>query len=173
MPASAGQFFVGLDATTFSPRIQFGNTDDVYTFNYPPRLKFGYQWGLAGIEFNVLAPDETTKNVLGAPATVTVDTSYGVYLHLQEEWIYGRVGVTLLDTTFNRTVADQYEVTAPTVSLGLQHNFGRHFRINFGYTYMEGTANYPNNVAPPSGDGPISSPKFNYSGFELGFMVLF
>lgn len=167
-PASAGQFFVGLDATSLSPRVQFDNSNDTYTFNYPLRLKFGYFWNWAGLEFNVLSPDDATKNVLGAPTTVKVDTSYGVYLALQEDWLYGRLGVTWLDTTFTRTAVDSYEVIAPTVSFGIQHNFGKHYRMNLGYTYMEGTTSYPNNTV-----GSGSDPIFNYSGFEFGFNVLF
>jgi hypothetical protein len=174
-PASSGQFFIGSDATTFNARVQFGNTNNTYITDPILRVKFGYFWNWAGLEFNVLTPSEGTTDVLGFPTTFELGTSYGMYLALQQDWIYGRVGVTWLDTTLTRTGVDRYEITAPTISLGIQHNFGRHFRVNFGYTYIEGTGRYPNNTAPvpPGFSGSITDPTVNVSGFELGFNVLF
>lgn len=146
LPARAG-FFVGADYTGLGADVQTSNGSVLFTPLNPIRVRGGYSWGLAGLEFDYLSPsDHTTFFSPIGDTNFEIESGYGVYLNLQERWAYGRLGATWLNTKLTDTtsgITNTYTTFAPTIAIGVRYEFVTNFWVNLDYTWMEGKAEYP------------------------------
>lgn len=174
------EFFVGADATSLVGDIDWAGSNVYFKHDLTPvRVRAGYKGDFFGLEAHVYGKSDGDDTSNGYTTNLEIDTSYGLYLLMQERWVYGRLGVTWFDTYYTIydplnpgvvLVEDKDWIAMPTFTLGIEVPLGKHFAVNLDYTYAEGKAIYPNITA--SGPGLVA-PNMVISGPALGLTVKF
>lgn len=168
------QFFIGADATWLNSEIEWPDSQVYFDHEMTPvRLRLGYQGDFFGLEAHLYSKNDADAESNGFTTNLEFDTSYGLYLRMQEKWVYARLGVTWFDTYYTVyafNVTDRDVIAMPTVTLGFEVPLGEHIGINLDYTYAEGSAVYPNITAQGPG---LTDPNMVVTGPALGLTLKF
>lgn len=167
---ASAEFFVGADATSLKSYIDWSAPSIDQNFELTPaRLRLGYQGEFFGLEVRGYSNVDDTSTDNGFTDKLEIDTSYGIYLRMQEKWVYALVGATWFDTYYtdvNLGITDRDVIAMPTFALGLDIPLGKHLAVNVDYTYADGTANYTQITG-------FGSPTLRIQGPGLGLSLMF
>lgn len=163
LPARAG-WYIGADYTGLGAEVQWDNETPLFSPLNSVRLRAGYSWGMFGLEVDYLTSSDKTVDIQGGNYNFELENAVGAYLHIQQKFIYGRLGATWLNTKFTDVDGniipagsyDTYTTFAPTIAIGLQYEFIKNLWVNLDYTWMEGKVQYPSFTATGSGTKDIS-----------------
>jgi hypothetical protein len=174
------QFFIGADATWLNSEIEWPDSQVYFDHEMTPaRLRLGYQGDFFGLEAHIYSKNDDDAESNGFTTNLEFDTSYGLYLRMQEKWVYARLGVTWFDTYYSVydplnpgvvLVTDRDVIAMPTFTFGIEVPLGEHIGINLDYTYAEGTAVYPNITAQGPG---LTNPNMVVTGPAVGVTFKF
>ena len=174
------QYFIGADATYLVGDIDWAGSNVFFKHELTPvRVRAGYQGGFFGLEAHVYSKSDGDDTSNGYTTNLEIETSYGLYLRMQERWVYARLGVSWFDTHYTVydplnpgvvLATDRDMISMPTFTLGIEIPLGDNLAVNLDYTYAEGRAIYPNITATGPG---LDDPNMIISGPGLGLTMKF
>ena len=167
---ASAEFFIGADATSLKSYIDWSAPSIDQNFKLTPaRLRLGYQGEFFGLEIRGYSNVDDTSTDNGFTDKLEIDTSYGIYLRMQEKWVYALVGATWFDTYYtdvNLGITDRDVIAMPTFALGFDIPLGKNLAVNVDYTYADGNANYSQITG-------FGSPTLRIQGPGLGVTMKF
>jgi hypothetical protein len=161
--ASAGGFYLGVDAVPLSTTLDYGLTEDYSTVHM--RLKAGYEFlGFLAVEAHLYnAADDTTVDPWGDSFNFDTGRIIGIYIKPKTNFstanVYGLFGFSQWDTTYGPVGFPQFAVTDTVTMLGLgiggEFNLTKNLRFNAEAMIHGGTVNYSYNLPTAVGNGDL------------------
>jgi len=167
--ASAGQFYVGAQATTLTAYIDYGNGSESYNLD-PTRIELGWREPNFYWAIHILTSGhDTDQDIFGETFEMSLNTSYGIYLGLNYPNFYLGIGLQEFDTRYRDVtlngVTDKSNILTLGVQLGVQVEMVRNLFFYADFSAYGGTAKYPSYY--------FGNPDFSVYGFSGGIKYSF
>lgn len=165
--ASAGQFYVGAQATTLTAYLDYGNGSESYNLN-PTRIEVGWKEPTFYWAIHMLTSGrDTDVDIYGSTYEMKLDPSFGIFLGLNGPNYYVGFGLQNFDTTYrdvSTPFRDKSNILTLGVQLGLQHEMVPHLFLYVDFSAYTGKADYA---------GFIGNPDFTVRGLAGGIKYAF
>ena len=166
MPTAMSEYYVGVDYYAFNTSMK-NNTISTSFYGNQQRVRAGYRGDNVGFELDFLSNQDDT-NASGY-LNYKVGPALGAYVYLYNEWVYGKFGTLLTDSTLKSVstgVSDDQTLWQFSAAVGVQYEIANHVFLNADYTYSTGSGSYTNILG--SDDPTITSNGFA-AGLTFGF----
>lgn len=168
LPAKASQFYAGVQATSLSTHLDYGNGSESYNLN-PTRVELGWRERSFYWAIHILTSGQDTDiDTFGATYQMKMDTSYGIFVGLNMPNYYLSLGLQSFDTRYHllsSATADKSNLVTLGFQLGIQHEILPNLSLYADFSYYAGRADYPTYFT--------SSPDFSAHGFAGGIKYTF
>jgi len=165
--ASAGQLYLGAQATNLSAHLDYGNGSETYNLN-PTRIELGWKERTFYWAIHMLTSGRDTDiDLFGDTYEMKLDPSYGIFLGLNTTNFYISFGLQNFDTTYRlvpSTVQDKSNILTLGVQLGIQQELVPNLFLYADFSAYAGKADYT---------GFTSNPDFSVHGFAGGIKYAF
>jgi hypothetical protein len=165
--STAGQFYVGAQATTLTAYLDYANGSESYKLD-PVRLEMGWKARNFYWAVQVLSSGRDTDiDLYGTTYEMKLATSYGVVVGLNSRYFYVGLGLQSFDTTYHdipTTTVDKSNILTLGVQLGVQHEVVPNLSFYLDFSAYAGTADYAVFSA---------NPDFSVRGFAGGMKYAF
>ncbi len=165
--ASAGQFYVGAQATNLTAYLDYGNGSETYNLS-PTRVELGWKEPTFYWAIHMLTSGQDTDvDIYGSTYEMKMDTSFGIFVGLNTPNFYLSFGFQNFDTTYrdiSTTFRDKSNILTLGVQLGIQHEMVPHLFVYADFSAYAGKADYV---------GFTSNPDFTVRGLAAGIKYAF
>jgi opacity protein-like surface antigen len=165
--ASAGQLYLGAQATNLSAHLDYGNGSEYYNLN-PTRIELGWKERTFYWAIHMLTSGQDTDlDLYGATYEMKMDPSYGIFLGLNTTNFYIGFGLQNFDTTYRLvpgTTQDKSNILTIGVQLGIQQKLAPNLSLYADFSAYAGKADYSIFT---------SNPDFSVHGFAGGVKYAF
>jgi opacity protein-like surface antigen len=166
MSPAASEYFIGVDYSAFNTSMK-NNSIDTGFYESQQRIRVGYRGQWSGFEVDYLSGQDDT-NASGS-LTYSAGPALGAYWYLHEDWVYGKLGVLVTDSTLKNNasgVSNDHTLVQFSAAIGVQFELTKHVYFNTDYTYSSGDGEYRDVLGT---DDPTITTHALAAGLTLGF----